>query len=132
MSYVIGKDASREDEVIKDLVLEEAARDNGSSCLSPTAQMPSINQGHLPCVRPSLWGCWDKWGGAHSLTIRPIPRNKYDCKENKHCLSPHFIMATVVWPQYSNSPSFQYCDLWLAGFYTRGSLEGFTEEVPSH
>lgn len=54
MSYVIGKDASREDEVIKDLVLEEAARDNGSSCLSPTAQMPSINQGHLPCVRPSL------------------------------------------------------------------------------
>lgn len=31
MSYVIRKDASQEDEVIKDLVLEKAARDNHRS-----------------------------------------------------------------------------------------------------
>lgn len=45
MSYVIGKDASQEDEVIKDLVLEEAARDDGSACLSPTAQMQEHSPG---------------------------------------------------------------------------------------
>lgn len=35
MSYVIRKDASQEDEVIKDLVLQKAARDNVSNVSVP-------------------------------------------------------------------------------------------------
>lgn len=36
--YVIRKEASRQDEVMKDLVLEKTAKDNAHWCLSPIIQ----------------------------------------------------------------------------------------------